>query len=163
MACLHRLLDLPRFGHGLFKLLQNHYKTNVKSTMSSSQNPWWSSSCSIMLIKPMEYQQLQNQTSPTFKLLIQDLFWKASKTTEITTFLRLSSPGIIMCYHLFSCLAPRNLQDAPIASNLPVYIGSWICLESLMVSSNCSRIVLKHMKNQQFLVHRIHGDQAFAP
>ena len=40
MACLHRLSDLLRVAYGLFQLLQNHYKTNDKSTISSSQNPW---------------------------------------------------------------------------------------------------------------------------
>ena len=77
--------------------------------------------------------------------------------------LRLSPPGIIMCYHLFSCLAPRSFQDAPITSNLPCRIATRIRLELPMASSNCSRIIIKPMKNQQFLVHRIHGDQAFAP
>ena len=72
-----------------------------------------------MLIKPMKYQQIQDQVSPNSKLLIQALLWKPSKTNEITTFLRLSSPGIIMCYHLFCCLAPWNLQDCPRASKLP--------------------------------------------
>ena len=131
-ACLHRLLDLLRVTHGLFQLLQNHYKTNEKSTISSSQNPWWSSICSIMLIKPMKYQQFQNHTSPTSKLLIQALFWKHCKTNEMSTFLRFSWPWIIMCHHRFSCLAPRSLRDAPRASNLPVYIGSRICLESFI-------------------------------
>ena len=132
MAWYHRHPDLPRFGYGLFQLLKNHYKTIDKSSISSSHNPWWSSTCSIMLIKPMKYQQNQNHTSPTSKLLIQALFWKPCKTNEITTFLRFSWPWIIMCHHLFSCLAPRSLQDAPRASNLPVYIGSRIRLESFI-------------------------------
>ena len=162
-TCSRRLLDLPRVPRGLFLLLQNHYKTNDKSTISSSQNPWWSSICSIMLIKPLKYQSFQDQISPNSKLSIQVLFWKQSKTHEITTFLRLSSPWIIMCYHIFSCLAPRSLQDAPITSNLHVPAASWICLEFLMASSYCFRIIIKPMTNQPFLVHRIHGDQAFVP
>ena len=56
-----------------------------------------------------------------------------------------------------------NIKPLPYPSPWHVYIGSWICFELLMASSNCSRIIIKPMNNQQVLVHRIHGDQALAP
>ena len=91
-------------------------KPNVKSTISSSQNPWRSHNYSIMLIQPMRYEHFPNPTSHNSKLLIHNRFRTLHKSKEILTGIQTApktTPGCPQAHQMVSRLSPRSLPDVP--------------------------------------------------
>ena len=136
--------------------------------MSSSQNPWWSSICSIMIIQPMKYQHVPNPTSNNSRPLIHTIFRTPYKTTLNSNNSRnpMTIAHHVLSYAILPWWTPSSkyiIKPMEYQHFLKHHDHSTLCfiICSLAMIHTLFRMPHKKMKDQQFIKSHDYSTQCF--